>query len=179
MGISPVVYAYEHSPEGLKHLKLARECVDHGKFEQAKLELETSLKYDPKSPDILNNLGGIYLRRSQNDKDSDKRTSNLNTAKTYFTSALDIDPDFPAAWNGLADTYYLGGQTRQAITYYKKCISLSPKHAYEIQTNLANTLRDIGLTQEAQDNYQKAIELNPRYAPAHNGYAELLFDNTN
>ena len=76
----------------------------------------------------------------------------------------------------MADVYYLGGQTQQAVAYYKKALSLSPKNAYEPQTNLANALRDLGLIQEAQNNYQKAIEINPLYAPAHNGYAELLLN---
>ncbi len=166
---------YEHSAEALKHLDKAKQYVIQGKYDQAKTELFAGLKYNPKSPDILNNLGSIYLRLSQNARDANVRTSSLDTARVYFTTALDADPDFPAAWNGLADVYYLNGQTHQAISYYKKALSLSPKNAYESQTNLANALRDAELNQEATDNYKKAIELNPLYAPAHNGYAELLF----
>ncbi len=175
--LCPLALAYEHSASALQHLNMAKEYVDQGKYDQAKLELEEGLKQDPKSPDILNNLGGVYMRISQSQHDSNKQSHTLSKAREYFTAALDENPDLSSAWNGLADVYYLSGQTRQATAYYKKALSLSPKNSYESQTNLANALRDTGSTDEARDNYQKAIVLNPLYAPAHNGYAELLFNN--
>jgi tetratricopeptide (TPR) repeat protein len=172
----PALLAYENSPQSLKHLKIAKIYVEKGLYEKAKKELEAGLKDDPKSPDILNNIGAIYLRLGQSHKGQSKSDDYLEQARSYFTKALDTDPDFPSAWNGLADTYYLSGNTQQAISYYKKALSLSPKNAYEAQTNLANAQRDLGLLTEAQNNYQKAIESNPLYAPAHHGYAELLLN---
>ncbi len=172
----PALLAYENSPQALGHLKSAKAYVERGLYEQAKIELEAGLKSDPKSPDLLNNLGAIYLRFGQSHKRESKSADYLEKARNYFTQALDNNPDFPSAWNGLADTYYLSGNTQQAISYYKKALSLSPKNAYESQTNLANAQRDLGLLTEAQTNYEKAIELNPLYAPAHNGYAELLLN---
>ena len=172
----PALLAYENSIETLKRIKVAKVYLDHGQPDKAKAELEIALQDDPKSPDVLNNLGGIYLRIAQNQKSASNRNNDLEKARTYFTQALDVDPDFSSAWNGLADTYYLSGQTQQAIAYYKKAIALSPKRAYELQTNLANAQRDLGLKQEAEASYQKAIESNPLYAPAHNGYAELLLN---
>ncbi len=169
-----ILLAYENNPQSLKHLKAAKVYVNQGAYQQAKIELEAGLKNDPKSPDILNNLGAIYLRLGQNHKDESKCSIYLEKAKTYFSQALDADPNFSSAWNGLADTYYLEGHAQQAISYYKKALSLSPKHACELQTNLANAQRDLALLPEAKDNYQKAIVSNPLYAPAHNGYAELL-----
>lgn len=170
------LWAYEHSADSIKHLKAARIYVGQELYEKAKIELEAGLKDNPRSPDILNNLGNVYLRLQQSHKRESKGAIYLEKARNYFTQALDIDPDFRSAWNGLADTYYLSGNTQQAISYYKKALSVSPNNAYESQTNLANAQRDLGLLTEAQDNYQKAIAQNPLYAPAHNGYGELLLN---
>lgn len=168
--------AHEHSPETIEHLKIAKEYLDLGKYDQAKVELQGALKHDPKSPDILNNLGAIYVHLGQSNKETDQRAANLNTAKDYFTQALSIDPGFAAAWNSLADVFYLEGESKKAISYYQKALTLSPKHAFEIYTNLANVQRDAEETKTAEENYHRAIELNPLYAPAHNGYAELLYN---
>jgi tetratricopeptide (TPR) repeat protein len=174
--ISPQLLAYENSADSLKHIKTAKLYIDQGLPEKAETELEAGLKTDPKSPDLLNNLGTVYLRMGQSHKGANKRCAYLEKARDYFTQAIDTDANFPSAWNGLADTYYLGGHSQQAIYYYKKALSLTPKRAYELLTNLANAQRDSGLQAEAQESYQKAIELNPIYAPAHNGYAELLLN---
>jgi len=158
------------------HIRLAEHYHDLGQYNQAKLELEAALKLDPKNPEILNSLGAIYLNLSESSPESEKRISNLVAARKYFTSALNLDSDFAAAWNGMAGVYYLSAENTKAISCYKKALALAPKRAYEVYTNLANTLRDSGQMVDAEENYQKAIELNPLYAPAHNGYAELLYN---
>ena len=164
--------ADEYKP--VNYLKSAKLFIEQGLYEKAKAELELGLKGEPQNPDILNNLGAIYLRLSQTENKEDKHSHDLAKAEKYFTQVLKFNQTFSPAWNGLADTYYLGGNTRQAIFCYKKALSLSPRHAYEIQTNLANAQRDLNILPEAENNYQKALELNPSYAPAHNGYAQLL-----
>ncbi len=170
------VLAQNYKQQSLEHIRLAEQYHNSGKYNQAKTELGAALKLDPQNPEILNSLGAIYLSLSESSADKEQQISNLVEARRYFTSALDINPDYAAAWNGMAGVYYLSNESTKAISCYKKALGLAPKRAFEVYTNLANTLRDGGQMTEAEENYKNAIELNPLYAPGHNGYAELLYN---
>jgi protein O-GlcNAc transferase len=99
----------------------------------------------------------------------------LPKAKNYFLSALKIDPHFLPSLSNLAEVYYLQGQLESAITTYKQALPLATGKDLELQTNLANVLRDNGQFQESAEHYQAALKIKPSYAPAHNGFAKLYF----
>lgn len=161
--------------ETIDHIKKAKTFVDKSLYKQAKTELEIGLKEDPNNIDILSNLGSINLRLSQNYKNQEKNDY-LTQARKYFTEVLKLDNKFAPAWNGLADSYYLSGNTSEAISDYQKALLLSSSPQSEWLTNLANAQRDIGQINDAEKNYIMAIRIKPQYAPAYNGYAELLLN---
>jgi eukaryotic-like serine/threonine-protein kinase len=109
-----------------------------------------------------------------------KRTAaDLRKAIDYFNQALAKDPNFAAAYAGLADTYvllpgYAAGTPRDAFPKAKvaaqKALELDDTLA-EAHTSLAavSALYEFDLTRAASE-FKRAIELNPNYATAHQWY---------
>jgi TolB-like protein/DNA-binding winged helix-turn-helix (wHTH) protein/Tfp pilus assembly protein PilF len=98
-----------------------------------------------------------------------------------FQLAIVKDPNYAAAYSGLADTYALSGGANlitesEAIPRAKA----AAEKALAIDANLAEAHASLGLIapfldwnwSEAQRHYERAIELNPNYATAHHWYAE-------
>lgn len=109
----------------------------------------------------------------------------LKKAINYFDRAVAEDPNYGAAYSGLADCYNLlsvwGSLTAsesfpEARKYALKAIQLNPESA-EAYTSLAfETYRYGWNFREAERDFQKAISLNPNYVTAHQWYGEFLSD---
>jgi TolB-like protein/Tfp pilus assembly protein PilF len=109
----------------------------------------------------------------------------LKKAITYFDQAIAKDPDYAAAYSGLADCYNLlsvwGSLTPndafpEARKDALKAIQLDPNSA-EAYTSLAfETYRYQWDFAGAEKDFQKAIALNPNYVTAHQWYGEFLGD---
>ena len=106
----------------------------------------------------------------------------LSRSVEYFKQAIALDPQFAAAFAGLADAYLLSGiigplpyadsltQARAAAT---RAIALDDTLA-EAHVSLGG-VQDRQLEWQAADaSYRRAIELNPAYARAHHWHAVLL-----
>ncbi len=163
LGISAGLARYA-SHTVIEHLEAGQHLLELRDYENARSEFGEALRADPKSIDALNNIGVVYLRLSQWAK-----------AKSYFLSALKIDPYFVPSLSNLGEVYYLEGQLDQAIATYKQALPLAKGKDLELQTNLANVLRDKGEFKEAAEHYSVALKVKPAYAPAHNGFAKLYF----
>jgi TolB-like protein/DNA-binding winged helix-turn-helix (wHTH) protein/Flp pilus assembly protein TadD len=98
-----------------------------------------------------------------------------------FRLAIVKDPNYAAAYSGLADTYALSGGANlipesEAIPRAKA----AAEKALAIDADLAEAHASLGLIapfldwnwNEAQRHYERAIELNPNYATGHHWYAE-------
>src|SRR5205814_1907722 len=105
-------------------------------------------------------------------------------AVRYFNEAITRDPDFPAPYSGMADSYNLlldyfdKGPTRQTAQLAKdgalKELSLDPDSA-EAHASLAfNLWRYEWKLGDAELEFQKAINLDPNYANAHHWYGVFL-----
>jgi TolB-like protein/DNA-binding winged helix-turn-helix (wHTH) protein/Tfp pilus assembly protein PilF len=106
----------------------------------------------------------------------------LRKAIEFFTSAIEKDPTFAAAYSGLADAYALSGDWEYGIVSPQdafarakaaagKALALDPNLA-EAHTSLAFALDLYAWDwQTAEREYRRAIALNPGYATAHQWYA--------
>ncbi len=107
----------------------------------------------------------------------------LLKSKEYFEKSLKIDPGYPLAYAGLADTYYImawwGYIPRlEGYALAKK----SALKALELDKNLAEAHTVLGRLytfgewewEKAREEFLLAIELNPNYPFAHANYSELL-----
>jgi TolB-like protein/DNA-binding winged helix-turn-helix (wHTH) protein len=113
-----------------------------------------------------------------------KRTEEgLKRGIQYFQQAIDIEPSYAEAYDGLADCWqglawygYMPSKdgflrARAAAT---KALELNGSMA-EAQATLAHVSANYDFDwKAAEDGYRRAIALNPNYATAHHWYADLL-----
>jgi len=137
----------------------------------------------------LNNIGLIYDQKGDYDKALDYYTRSLDIAeelgdkrvmienltsieKIYFDKgdytksiqmnekAIELHPDYAAAYSRMGYAYELQGNLTKAIKYYQKAIELNPENAF-FYDNMGNAYYDLGERTKAEKYYQKAIELKP------------------
>jgi len=121
-------------------------------------------------------LKGRYFLNKSTEQDFRK-------AIEYFESALQKDPNYAAAYAGVADAYaQLGSfglvEMKQSYERAKDAI----EKALERDDKLAEAHASLGyiLTNyywnwsEAESQFKQAIDLNPNYAMAHNWYSQYL-----
>ena len=113
-----------------------------------------------------------------------KRTrSDFQRSISYFSQAVQRDPNFALAYSGLSDSYsllteYHGTTARETYDNAKRAAT----RALEIDPGLAEAHTSLAYIRqfyewdwrEAEEEYRRAIELNPQYATAHQWYAEFL-----
>jgi DNA-binding winged helix-turn-helix (wHTH) protein/TolB-like protein/Tfp pilus assembly protein PilF len=113
-----------------------------------------------------------------------KRTAeSLQQAISLFQEAIDIDPNYAAAYAGLADCYnmlvvYGASHPRDGFPKAKEAAI----KALEIDESLAEAHTSLAFTKfrwdrnrvEAEREFQLAIKLKPNYAPAHQWYSSFL-----
>ena len=116
----------------------------------------------------------------------EKRTpADLNKAADYFNQAITQDPNYAAAYAGLADCYVLLPQWKQGpVAEYLSKARAAANKALQIDGNLADAHVSLGMIafgekldlREAKREFERAIQLNPNYALAHYclGYSVLL-----
>jgi TolB-like protein/DNA-binding winged helix-turn-helix (wHTH) protein/Tfp pilus assembly protein PilF len=101
-----------------------------------------------------------------------KRTSaGYATAASYFRQAFEKDPQYAAAYAGLAES---DGPTPEAKAAALKAVELDPRSG-EARTALGfiQLFREVDVV-AADKTLQTAIELDPNYATAHHWYAFVL-----
>ena len=112
-----------------------------------------------------------------------KRTEEgLKTAIQYFEQASAIDPNFAAAYSGMADTYLTmydygflaaSAATPNAREAAVKAVALNDGLA-EAHNSLAHLALHDWQWADAEREFKRALELNPSYASAYHWYALYL-----
>jgi TolB-like protein/DNA-binding winged helix-turn-helix (wHTH) protein/Tfp pilus assembly protein PilF len=112
-----------------------------------------------------------------------KRTpDSLRTSIDYYRQAIAADPQFAAAYAGLADTYsIIGSDVISAAVASEKARAAAMK-AVELDPSLAEGHAALALVRfyydwnwnEAESECRHAIELNPNYATAHSWFSLYL-----
>jgi len=113
-----------------------------------------------------------------------KRTAlGFHRAVEYFEQAIAKDPNFAAAYSGLADSYLLMSTYNivPAREFIPKARAAAQR-ALQLEPQQAEGHTSLGLIAEIYDwdwqtadrEFRRAIEIDPNYATAHHWYAELL-----
>ena len=97
----------------------------------------------------------------------------LGGAIAAFETALEIDPKFHWAWNGLGATLNDLGRYRDAIAAYNQALEIDPKFHWA-WNGLGNTLNDLGRYTEAIAAFEKALEIDPKFHLAWNNLGLTL-----
>ncbi len=137
---------YSPAKNNLGALYLAMENWD------AAIEILTQVTKDllyatPHFP--LTNLGYAYFKKGDYAK-----------AESYYKQALEIEPNYPLALQGLARIYMKTGRPAKAAVYLRRLVKLAPKHP-GFHLLLAKALHRAGNLKEAWRVYGKVIALAP------------------
>jgi tetratricopeptide (TPR) repeat protein len=112
-----------------------------------------------------------------------KRTpESLRTSIDYYQQAIASDPQFAAAYAGLADTYSIIGSDVMPASVASEKARAAAKKAVEMDSSLAEGHAALALVHfyydwkwnEAESECRLAISLNPNYATAHSWYSLYL-----
>ena len=97
----------------------------------------------------------------------------LEGAIAAYEKALEIDPKYHMAWNGLGNALKDLGRYTEAIAAYEKALEIDPKfdHAWY---NLGVSLGYLGRYNEAIAALEKALEIYPKYHHAWNNLGNAL-----
>lgn len=87
-------------------------------------------------------------------------------AVTALNKAIELNPNFAAAYASRAHVYHVAGQYQQAIADYSQAISRQPGYV-EAYYNRGNVYSDSGQYQRALADYSEALRLNSQYADAY------------
>ena len=94
------------------HHRLGVALEGQGQLNQAREEMEESLTVRPNTPEVLNNLGTVYLKLKQRDK-----------AVKVLEKAVLLRPNYPLARYNLAESYE-ETNTKRAIGEYETYLAL-------------------------------------------------------
>ncbi len=138
---------------------------------QAQVRLSRYRPVDPEAHEAY--LKGLYFWNQRTEE-------GLNKGLDYFQKTVELDPNYPQGYAGLADSYavlgYRGYLPPQEA--YPKAKAAAVK-ALELDEGLADAHTSLAAVTEMYDHdwagaekeFQRAIELNPGYANAHHWYA--------
>lgn len=94
------------------HHRLGVALEGQGEFTQARDEMEKSLAVRPNTPEVLNNLGTVYLKLNEREK-----------ATKAFERAVLLRPNYPLARYNLAESYE-AVNAKRAIGEYETYLAL-------------------------------------------------------
>ena len=93
-------------------------------------------------------------------------SGNYGDAVQSASEAIELKPDYAAAYNNRGNSYNALKQYERAIDDYDKAVELDPSYA-AAYSNRGNSYNDLGQYERAIQDLDKAIELDPNLAVAH------------
>lgn len=140
---------------------LAEAALKEGRIEQAQELFQTSLQIRPNA-DALIGLGNVHYYRGE-----------YEPAIEFFSRAIELERDYPEAFNDRANCYRRLNRLPEAIRDYTRAIELNPRYA-EAYNNRGNAYADQGLGEPAAEDYSQALRLKPDYAEAYYNRGNLF-----
>jgi TolB-like protein/DNA-binding winged helix-turn-helix (wHTH) protein/Tfp pilus assembly protein PilF len=100
---------------------------------------------------------------------------NLGQTLPYFEKAIQLQPDYAAAWSGLADTYAVAGMGSRLPQQVSSKAFDAARKALELDDSLPEAHNSMAAwylfygwdLQHADSESKRAVELNPNYAEGH------------
>jgi arylsulfatase A-like enzyme/Flp pilus assembly protein TadD len=122
-----------------------------GEFANAQKAFQEALSLDDNYSIILNNMGSLYLSRFSRSKNKDL----LQQAILNYQKALEMDPDYASAHNGLGSAFAQAGDIDAAISSWERAVELNPEFDYP--------LYNLGLAYLAKGSKTQALEYLTKY----------------
>jgi len=116
----------DYDPEAWNYLGVA--YYNKGIYDEAQKAYDRALALDNNYPIVFNNLGSLNLSvflKSQDPQAYDRAMAN-------FRRAIDLDPQYASAYNGLGAALKMGGDVDGAIANWKKAVELKPDFGHAL-----------------------------------------------
>jgi len=134
----------EYDPEIWNNLGTA--YAKKGNFEEAIKAFEMGLSLDDKHPELYNNLANACYSHGLQLKD----TSIYFRCFEYYKKAIELDPEYPAAYYGLGHAYRQQGNLEGAIYCWEKTLEADPDFR-QARIDLAMAYLNTGNKAKASD----------------------------
>jgi TolB-like protein/Tfp pilus assembly protein PilF len=138
----------------------ARFLDNVGRPVEAMAELDAALLIDPVNTELLYQLGSVQLR-----------TEKWDAARSSFNRSLDINPDQPNVYGGLARLSMVIGDAVSVVENSINAMAIDSKDQ-ELPANLAGFLYRMGLPDEADPYRDRAVLLAPNSPSARHAVLE-------
>ena len=116
----------DFDPETWNYLGVA--YWNTGRLGEALEAYERALALDANYAIVFNNRGSLFLSRYF----KDKRPDDLARAAEDFRQAVELDPKYASAWNGLGVSSSQTGDMDGAISAWEKAVALKPDFGYAL-----------------------------------------------
>ncbi|MFQ5491190.1 MAG: tetratricopeptide repeat protein [Phycisphaerae bacterium] len=97
----------------------------------------------------------------------------LAEAEPLLHKAVELAPNWPAAWSDLAHLLVARGRADQAVAQLRRALAVLPD-SFEIHAHLGNLLGLQGRPSEALAHLRRSVDLNPRFSVGHSQLGTLL-----
>ena len=94
-------------------------------------------------------------------------TDNLNQKITFYSNAIELNPNYADAYNNRGFAYKNKGDHDRAIYDYNRVLEIDPNYAFAYN-NRGNANRKKGDNDRAISDYNRALEIDPNLALAYN-----------
>ncbi len=142
------IKAQQMHPDAAKAYNEGNQFLKAGNYDKAINKYKEALNFS-KDYRIYYQLGVTF-----------KKQNSLSEAEEAFKSAIDVNPDFDIAYNGLGGTYFQGGKYQEAIESFKKFEQLTKQKTMKEQAllNIARSYVKLAEMNKKDGNFQKAID---------------------
>jgi len=155
-----------NSTSAIANNNLGNEKIKHGDFENALVNFNRAIEFNPNYKEAYNNRGSAYAHMNLYEK-----------ALKDFEKVIYIDSTFADAHNNMANALSVLSDFQKALLYYDKALfydSLNPKYYY----NRAHHYVKINDFDKAIRDYNNAIKIKPDYVLALDGRAKAKLNLT-
>ena len=147
-------------------------AAEAGDYKMAEEAGERALRLNPQSPIVHHVLGFLASTSVPNRQDPDYQRK-LEEAIRHYQQAIQLNPQFVAAYNRLGNLLFRQGKIEEAVNCYRLAVRKKPDFA-KAHYNLGVALLQKGNIEEAVVCLQRALDLRPGYAQAHNNLGVAL-----
>ena len=146
-----------------KFFQSARVAYKEGKLNEAILQLQQALVFNPKDGASFHLIGIIEAQQGR-----------FDSALRYLDSAVAIAPKQLSYAIDRANVIASLGRPAEAVEAYDKALAISPRIP-EALSNKGQALRLLGRFKEAAEAFRNAIEIKPSFADAHRCLGQALW----
>jgi tetratricopeptide (TPR) repeat protein len=136
------------------HRAKAESYAANKNYDEAILEYQDALSFDPRSLESRLALADLYIK-----------TDRLQRAEQTYLAALDLFPNDSKIYFKLANLYLQTGDNARAEINFQKATGLDPKNK-AAHNNLGVVLMNTGRYTEAAESFNEALSLDPNYEDA-------------